>query len=570
MYVINFIAVANALQLSPSDDEFFQAIDGVDLTALEAIISESPAAAGQAHYEAETPDHYDGDDEPPLDPQKNARRGAKMIPAGPFVRLRLWCLYPGTGAPPRLGTLHQRLKKRGDDLAKRCGFIDGVPDRKTILKRYHRLDFHEQVIKEALRSISARLVQPYLMPPDPEPPLEQDELIHRGRTKECNETRKRSAQGALGDEEFEELIPRGSGGDDFLLRHLHGDHITCHKCEPGDCNKDHDHGLTERPSRELKCPSPKRHDGGCIHEVRRQWKCRCCGAHVSVTSGIKRLHNMKIPLRKLLRGIHHMVHSRYGISALSMGCHLNTRWRTMRHLTALDLKHFIQEAMQEPYPLPFRGTVEIDEAKVKLKDGYVNLIGAYDHATRRVYIEILDGPATQEVMRDFVERVSLPGSRVDTDGTAAWPPGIDRIHGVVIHNRYDFGHAEELYGKGDGRFYITTNRIEGSWGLLRRALRIPATITCKYFPLYLAEEMWRMNHLRNRVEAENYKDEERRGAALMGQIVASMGNRRLNTKELQESDETGSNLAAAEPSFSHEPATSDCDPPELVEMPLAG
>ena len=49
--------------------------------------------------------------------------------------------------------------------------------------------------------------------------------------------------------------------------------------------------------------------------------------------------------------------------------------------------------------------MEIDEARVKLKDGVVHLICAYDHATRRLHIEILDGPATQEVIRDLINRV---------------------------------------------------------------------------------------------------------------------------------------------------------------------
>ena len=451
-----------------------------------------------------------GDDEITQAPQKNARRGPKIKPAGPFVKLRLWSLYPGLGAPPRLETLCKRLRKRGDDLAERCGFIDGVPDRKTFRARFKKLDLHPHLIEAALRAISLGFVQQYLIPPDPVTPPEQNDRIRRNRTAECNSTRSRNMRDGLGDDEFENLVPRGSGADDFLLLHLHGGNITCHKCQPGECGKGHEHGLKERPSRQSKCPDPNSHEkrgGRCVHEVRREWRCRCCGSNVSVTSGIEGLDGTKIPLRKILRCIHHLVNSRYGISATSMGVHLNGLGRTMYPGTMLKLMHRIRKAMQETPPLPFRGTVEIDEAKVTLTDGVVHLIGAYDHATRRVYIEILDGPATQEVMRGFLNRVSLPGSRVYTDGTAAWPPGIDRTHGVVIHCKFDFGHAEELYGEGGGRFYITTNRIEGSWGLLKRKLRITTTVSCEYFPLYLAEEIWRTNHIRNPLEAANYEGE---------------------------------------------------------------
>ena len=142
---------------------------------------------------------------------------------------------------------------------------------------------------------------------------------------------------------------------------------------------------------------------------------------------------MTIPLRMVLRCIWIMVDSKCGISALRVGRRLNANGRTMRHGTILNLTHRIRKAMREPHPLPFEGPVEIDEAKVRLKDGVVYLIGAYDHATRRVYIEMMDGPANREEFRAFIERVSRPGSRVDTDGTAAWPPDIDRIHGTVIH-----------------------------------------------------------------------------------------------------------------------------------------
>ena len=569
MYEINSIAVANGLQLCPNEDEFFQAISKVDLTALESVISESPATAGQTYCETATVADHAGDDEISQAPQKNTRRGPKIKPAGPFVRLRLWCLYPGTEAPPRLGTLHNRLTKRGDDLAERCGFIGGVPDRKTIRERFQQSDLHPHLIEAALRAISTGFVQHYLMPPDPLPPPEHDERIRRSRTKECNNVRQRILRDGLGDEEFDDLIPRGSGADDFFLRHLHGGRITCHKCEPGDCIKGHDHGLTERPPRALKCPNPASHDGRCIHEVRREWRCRCCGSNVSLTSGIDGLDGTKIPLRKVLRCIHNMVNASYGGSALSMGGHLNSRARTSRHLTILHLMHRVREAMHETHPLPFKGPVEIDEAKFKLRDGAVHLIGAYDHATRRVYHEILDGPATQIVMRDFVERVSPPGSRVYTDGTAAWPPGIDRTHGVVIHCNFDFGHAEELYGEGNGWVYITTNGMEGKWGLLNRKLSITTAVSCKYFPLYLAEEMWRTNHIRNPLEAANYEGEERRGAALMGQIVANMGKRRLHPKELRKGVATNSNHTATGTVISHDSAAPDREPLDVVEMPLA-
>ena len=569
MYKINFIPIAFALQPCSNEDQFFQAAYKVDLTPLVAVIAEATAAASQGRSRTKLAGDDTPDGEAPQSHDEKKRRGRNYLPAEPFVLLRLYCLYPSTGAPPELETLRKNLKKNGGRLAKRCGFDTGGASWKVIKERFQWLDAHPDLIIEALRAISPRDMQLSMFPTDPVPLPEEKIRRARNRTKETNAALKNSLQDTVGDDEYDEDTPRGSGADDRLLLLLHGGNLKCHLCVPESCTKGHDHGLTERPPRELRCPNPARHSDKCIHEVRREWRCRCCDSNLSVTAGIKGLSRSKLPNRVMLRCIHIMLRERDGVAANQMARGLNFGGRTMRPGTICNKMRIIREAMKEQHPLPFRGTVEIDEAKVKLKDGYVHLIGAYDHATRRVYIEILDGPATQEVMRDFIERVSLPGSRVYTDGTAAWPPGINRIHGVVIHKDFEFGRGAELYGEGKGWFYITTNRIEGTWGRVRRSLRVTTTVTRKYFPMYLDEAMWRINHLGNRLEAESYEGEERRGVALMGQIVANIGSRRLNPKELREGVEMSSDHSTTGSVISHGSAALDCDPPDVWEMPLA-
>ena len=575
MYRLDISALDNALQVCPSIEEFFQAIPKVDRTPLVAIISEAVAAARQGRRRTQLAGDNTPDGEILHSDDGKNRRGRPLIPAEPCVNLLLYWLYPGTGAPSRLGPLCKDLNRDGGALAKRLGFTTRGPDPKTVKVRFQWLLAHPDLVSEALRAISPVFVQHYLIPPDPAPPPAREERTRGSGAKGKKPTGTLPVEYSLGDDEFDLLVPRGSGADDLLLRHLHGGNVECHRCVPGRCKKGHDHGLTERRPRELKCPNPARHeeleehDKRCIHEVRREWRCRCCGSNVSVTSGIDGLDGKKILLRKFLRCIHNMIIDGCGVSTVRVARRLNSSGRTSRCSTILDLMHRIRKAMQEPPQLPFRGTVEIDEARVKLRDGVAHLIGAYDHATRRLYIEILDAPATREVMRDFINRVSIPGSRVYTDGTAAWPPGIDRVHGVVIHCDFDFGHGEELYGEGKGRFYITSNRIEGSWGLLKRMLRIHVTVTCKYFPLYLAEEMWKANHIRNRLAAANYEGEERREAALIGELVANMGKRRLNPTELREDVETNSSHIVTGPVISHDSAAPDWEPLDVLEPPLA-
>ena len=571
MLTINVTPGCHPLQPCSNDNEFFEALNGIDLCALEATISENPdGGAGQSNSATDTVDPYGGDDDISQAVPPSKRRGPDLKPALPFVKMRLWCLYPGTGAPSRMGTLYsRRLGKRGNQLANLSGFTGRVPCRKTMITRFKTLDDHPDLIVEALRAVSegiqamrqAAMHQPYLMPPDPEPQKEKQEKVEAGdRTAEINRWRERVLKEGFGQEEFDDVFRWPGAVEEFLLHYLHDDCITCHRCQPDECRKHHEHGLTERRSRR-PCPDPDNHhkDRHDDHGTRREWRCRCCRAHVSVTSGTF-LKSVKLPLRKVLRCIYNMVDAAYGVAAIRMGVRLNSRGRTMRHGTILQLMHRIRKVMRETHPLPFEGKVEIDEAFVKLKDGVVCLLGAYDTKTRRVYIEIIDGPATKEVMRDFVERVSWPGSRVDTDGTAAWPDDIDRIHGIVIHKYFDYGHVEELKGKGNGRFYITTDRIEGSWGLLKRALRIPVTASCKYFPLYLAEAMWRINHIRNRLEAESYTGEDRRVLALMGQLLANGSISRLTTDEI---------LVWAEPDDDAGTVVADCDLPGEAELPLA-
>ena len=565
MYRINCIPIGITLQPCSDEDQFFQAAYKVNLPPLVGVIAEATAAASQGRRRTQLAGDDTPDGEAPQSHDEKKRRGRKVMPAEPFVFLRLYCLYPGTGAPPELETLRKNLKKNGGRLAKRFGFTAGGASWKVIKERFQWLDAHPDLLIEALRAISPRDVQLTMFPTEPLP--EKNIRSGRDRTKECKDTRDRLVQDTVGDEEFEDWCPRGSGADDRLLLLLHEGILKCHSCVPGECKKGHVHGLTERRPRKMKCPNPARHDDRCIHEVRRESRCKCCGSNVSVTSGIKGLASRKLPLRVFLRLLHIMVRERDGVAALQAAGNLNFRGRTMRQRTTLRLMRIIRGAMKERHPLPFRGTVEIDEAKVK--DGYVHLIGAYDHATRRVYIEILDGPATQAVMRNFIERVSLPGSRVYTDGTAAWPPGIDRLHGVVIHKEFEFARREELAGKGQGWFYITTNRIEGKWAHVKRYLRVPTTVSRKYFPLYLDEAMWRINHIGNRLEAALYQGDERRGEALMGQIVANLGKLRVGAKELREGVEMSPDYPSPGSMSSQDSETPDCDLPDVGEMPLA-
>ena len=262
MYKINFIPNPFALQPFSNEDQFFQAASKIDPTPLVAVIAEATAAASQGRSRTQLP----GDDTPVGEAlqshDEKKPRGRKAIPPEPFVLLRLYCLCPGTGAPPELETLRKNLKKNGGRLAKRFGFTAGGASWKVIKERFEWLDAHPDLIIEALRAISPRDMQLSMFPTDPVPVPEEKINRARNRTKETNAALKNSLQDTVGDDEFDEDTPRGSGADDRLFHFLYGGILECHKCVPGTCKKGHDHGLTERPPRELKCPKGAKHKDG--------------------------------------------------------------------------------------------------------------------------------------------------------------------------------------------------------------------------------------------------------------------------------------------------------------------
>ena len=576
VYIIDATPVASELQPCPNDDEFFQAIAKLEqrekteqgpLTALAETISEPLHQAGGP---PETVDRYAGDDDTLRPTTPKQRRGPKLQAPWPFIRLRLWCLCRNTGAPSKLGTLYsQRLKKPGDPLAARCGFNPKhLPDRGTIRERFLKLDEQPEFIEAALRYISDVFVQPFLLPPKPpEYSPKKEKGTRQNRTPEKNAHADRLAREALGPDEYNELFDTQEKREEFLLEWLHGGDLRCHLCIKGrekcfPCAGDR---VYETRPRQTACPNPANHARHGTHEPRRQWRCKCCRSRLSVTAGTL-LDSIKLPLSAIVRCIHTLVKERYWISVGEMSHEFNRRGKDGRRGSAHMLLHRVREAMYEEFA-PFEGTTEIDSAQVVLPEGVIHLIGAFNVDTGRARIEIIPKDADRAIMAEFILRVTAPGSRIDTDGTAAWPPWIlDREHHVVIHSAHDYAHREEITGP-DGKkktIYVTTLHIEGSWGFLKRALRIPRTVSHKHFPRYLAEAQWRISHLHNRKEAEAYTGEERRNYVLMGHIVANMPHRRTTVQEIREGKR-----ARTEPQPPRSMTPTDHDLPEDVEMPRA-
>ena len=91
---------------------------------------------------------------------------------------------------------------------------------------------------------------------------------------------------------------------------------------------------------------------------RNQFDCGSCGYQFSVTAGTM-LHDTHLPLQKWFLATYLMIESKKGISALQLKRTLNVAYRTAWYLC-----HRIRAAMEDAYPVPLRGIVEIDETFV--------------------------------------------------------------------------------------------------------------------------------------------------------------------------------------------------------------
>ena len=302
----NITPECEPLQPCSDYDAFFENLDQIDLSDLEQKLCEGSVDGVPPTVISESVDQYPGEGLTAGHPKEYKRRGPKTMPPLPFVKLRLWSMYPGIKAPRRLGTLYtQHLAKPGSDLATRCGFTGRIPDRGTTRARFKRLDEYPDLIREALRAISLMRVRHYLMPPDPGPQTKPENPIQRNRTGEKNAHQKRLEDEALGQEEFAELFRTQEQVEEFLLKHLHGNDIRCHHCVAGrrSCAPCAGDQVVEYPPRIPKCPNPARHTQHDTHEPRRQWRCQCCRSYLSVTSGTL-LDSVKLPLRTILRCLH--------------------------------------------------------------------------------------------------------------------------------------------------------------------------------------------------------------------------------------------------------------------------
>ena len=224
---------------------------------------------------------------------------------------------------------------------------------------------------------------------------------------------------------------------------------------------------------------------------RNQFDCGSCGYQFSVTAGTM-LHDTHLPLQKWFLATYLMIESKKGISALQLKRTLNVAYRTAWYLC-----HRIRAAMEDAYPVPLRGIVEIDETfiggKVRGKGrGYSGnksiVVGAVQREGKLV-LKVIQA-RDRRTLHSFIEEVTA--DETFAYFTDDWAPYQGIEDGNTIHETVN--HSIEEWVRGE----VHTNTVENVWSLLKRSI-IGAyhKVSVKHLDAYLDELEWRYNNRDN-------------------------------------------------------------------------
>jgi len=247
------------------------------------------------------------------------------------------------------------------------------------------------------------------------------------------------------------------------------------------------------------------------------YKCKDCRKPFTATMGTiyERSH---IPLHKWLLATHLMVSSKKGISALQL--HRNLGFGSYR--TAWFMAHRIREAMRSDDTTPMGqggGDVFADETYFgrdpnapKSDTAFRNMnqiLTLVDRATGRSVSIVFDGTITAANIMPVLEANIAKEARLLTDEARHYrtPGKAFAAHGTVAHARGEYVSSEDRS--------ITTNQIEGFFGIFKRGMRgIYQHCGKQHLHRYLAEFDFRYT---NR-EATGCNDTDRTTKAIAGTV----------------------------------------------------
>ncbi len=244
------------------------------------------------------------------------------------------------------------------------------------------------------------------------------------------------------------------------------------------------------------------------------WKCYGCLEQFTVTVGTV-FEDSHVPLHKWLLAAYLICASKKGMSA-----HQLFRMMGGSYKTAWFMFHRLRFAMtQHPFMDKLRGVVEIDETYIGPKEKGMGNPGrpVPERSKKRPVVSLMERNHNGSRVRSFpMDRVTLAnikpimkkhvevGTNIQTDEATIYHFMHDDypLHDIVTHNRKEYSRYE------DGR-HITTNTVEGYFGLVKRGVYgTYHHIGRGYMQQYLNEFDFRHNN-------RHVSDSERTVAALL-------------------------------------------------------
>jgi transposase-like protein len=224
-----------------------------------------------------------------------------------------------------------------------------------------------------------------------------------------------------------------------------------------------------------------------------RWRCRSCKRQYTWRIGTVAEESL-IPARIWVYAFWRCATSKKGVSALELA-----RQTGLTHKSALFLLHRVRWAAATDWtlPKPMEGTIEADEmyvcrgARKFGADGRPirhesPVVGMLQRGgeVRAVVLKRNERVTAATLGRVLRENVAL-GARLHTDAAGFYiTPGKSYVHESV-------DHVANEYVRGD----VTTNRVEGFFGLIRRGLHGTwHSVSARHLHRYVAEFEFRFNH----------------------------------------------------------------------------
>jgi hypothetical protein len=192
---------------------------------------------------------------------------------------------------------------------------------------------------------------------------------------------------------------------------------------------------------------------GAMHERRRVWQCKRCGAQTSVTAGTV-MHNTQTPLRLWFWAAYLVATHHPGISAVQLQRQLGIA----RHERAWMMLHKLRRAMVAPEREPLGREVEVDEFYLGgyeegLKGGRARgnkvmcgvAVEVRDRGSGRLRLAIHEN-ASGRSLGGFVTSTTEPGTVVHTDGWQGYNvlPELGYEHSPMVQNGAEPGEEPFL------------------------------------------------------------------------------------------------------------------------------